>query len=115
MVKYSAPRCYNRALRKILVSEQRRDEVTAKWRRLYNEKLCDHYSLPNIIRAFKSRMRWAGHVACMVERRGAHRVLVGKPEGHRPLGRPRRRWEDNIKMDLQDVGRGHVLDCSGSG
>ena len=63
------------------------------------------YSLPNIVLVVKSRrMRWAGHVARMGERRGAHRVLVGKPEGKRPLGRPRRRWEDNIKMDLQEVG-----------
>ena len=67
----------------------------------------DLYSLPNIVRVVKSRrMRWAGHVAHMGEDRGVHRVLVGKPEGKRPLGRPRRRWEDNIKMDLQEVGGG---------
>ena len=67
----------------------------------------DLYSLPNIVRVVKSRrMRWAGHVARMVEDRGVHRVLVGKPEGKRPLGRPRRRWEDNIKMDLEEVGGG---------
>ena len=80
--------------------------------RRYNYNLCsilfcDLYSLPNIVRVVKSsRMRWAGHVARMGEGRGVHRVLVGKPEGKRPLGRPRRRWEDNIKMDLQEVGGG---------
>ena len=73
--------------------------------RIFKE-LSDLYFLPNIVRVVKSRrMRWAGHVAPMGERRGVHRVLVGKPEGQRPLGRPRRRWEDNIKMDLQEVGR----------
>ena len=67
----------------------------------------DLYSLPNIVRVVKSRrMRWAGHVARIGEDRGVQRVLVGKPEGKRPLGRPRRRWEDNIKMDLQEVGGG---------
>ena len=74
---------------------------------LHNEELSDLYSLPNIVRVVKSRrMRWVGHVARMVEGRGVHRVLVGKPEGKRPLGRPRHRWEDNIKMDLQEVGGG---------
>ena len=72
----------------------------------YNEELSDLYSLPNIVRVVKSRMRWAGHVARMGEGRRVYRVLVGKPEGKRPFGRPRRRWEDNIKMDLQEVGRG---------
>ena len=68
-------------------------------------ELSDLYSLPNIVRVVKSRrMRWAWHVARMGEGRGVHRVLVGKPEGKRPLGRPRRRWEDNIKMDLKEVG-----------
>jgi hypothetical protein len=68
----------------------------------------DLYFLPNIVRVVKSiRMRWAGHVARMVEERDVHRVLVGKPEGKRPLGRPRRRWEDNIKMDLQEIGVGY--------
>ena len=76
---------------------------------LHNEELNDLYSLPNTVRVVKSRrMRWAGHVACMGEDRGVHRVLVGKPEGRRPLGRPRRRWENNIKMGLREVGCGCV-------
>jgi len=80
-------------------------EEWRKWRKLHNEELSDLYSLPNIVRVVKSRrMRWAGHVARMGEERGVHRVLVGRPEGKRPLGRPRRRLEDNIKMDLQEVG-----------
>ena len=83
----------------------KRDEVTGEWRKLRKEKLSDLYSLPNIVWVVKSRrMRWAGHVARMGEGRGMHRVLVEKPEGKRTLGRPRRRWEDNIKMDLQEVG-----------
>ena len=83
----------------------KRDKVTGQWRNLHNEELSYLYSLPNIVRVVKSRrMRWAGHVARMREGRGVHRILVGKPEGKRPLGRPRRRWEDNIKMDLQEVG-----------
>ena len=90
----------------IIISK--RDEVTGEWRKLHNEELSDLYSLPNIVRVVKSRiMRWAGHVARMGEGRVVHRVLVGKPEGKRPLGRPRRRWEDNIKMDLQEVGEGY--------
>ena len=76
--------------------------------KLHNEELNDLYSLPNIVRVVKSRrMRWAGHVARMREDRGVQRVLVGKPEGKRPLGKPRHRWEDNIKMDLLEVGGGH--------
>ena len=82
----------------------KREEVTEKWRKLHNEDL---YSLPDIVRVVNSRrMRRAGYVARMGEGRGVHRVLVGKPEGKRPLGRPRRRLEDNIKMDLQEVGGG---------
>jgi len=104
--------------RKLRVSENtvlrrifgpRRDEVTGEWRRLHNEELNDLYSSPNIVRMIKSRrMRWAGHMARMDEERGVYRVLVGKPEGKRPLGRPRRRWVDNIKMDLQEVGCGYM-------
>jgi len=92
----------NRVLRRVF--GPKRDEVTGEWRILHNEELSDLYSLPNIVRVVKSRrMRWAGHVARMGEGRVVHRVLVGKPEGKRPLGRPRRRWKNNIKTDLQEV------------
>ena len=92
----------NRVLRRVF--GHKRDEVTGEWIKLHNEELRDLYSLHNIVRVVKSkRMRWAGHVARMDEGRCVHRVLVGKPDGKRPLGRPRRRWEDNIKMDLQEV------------
>ena len=95
----------NRVLRRVFGSK--RDEVTGEWRKLYNEDLRDLYSLPNIVRVVKSRrMRWAGHVARMGEGRGVHRIQVGKREGKGQLGRPRRRWEDNIKMDFREVGEG---------
>ena len=84
----------------------KRDEVTGEWRKLHNEGINDLYSSSNIVRVIKSRVRWAGHVARMGERRDEYRVLVGKPAGKRPLGRPRHRWEDNIKTDFQEVGCG---------
>jgi hypothetical protein len=96
-----------RVLRRIF--EPKRDEVTGGWRKLHNEELHGLYSLPSIVRVIKARrMRWAGHVARMGEVRGAYNILVGRPERRRPLGRPRRRWEDNIKMDLKEIGFGDV-------
>ena len=97
----------NMVLRRIF--GPRRDEVMGEWRILHNEELNDLYSSPNIVRVIKSRrMRWTGHLARMGEERGVYGVLVGKPEGNRPLGRPRRRWVDNIRMDLQEVGCGYM-------
>jgi hypothetical protein len=95
----------NRLLR---IFGPKRDKIKKEWRKLHNE-LNDLYCSPSICRVIKSRrMKWEWHVALMGERRGVYRVLVGKSEGKRPLGRPRRRWEDNIKLCLQEVGCGDM-------
>jgi len=97
----------NMVLRRIF--GPRTNEVTGEWRRLHNEELNDLYSSTNIVRVINSiRMRWAEHVARMGEERGVYRFLVGKLEGKRPLGRPRLRWVDNIRTDLQEVGCGYM-------
>jgi hypothetical protein len=93
----------NRALRRVF--GPKRDEVTGEWRRLHNEQRYALYVTVNMIRVMKSRrLRRTGHVARMGAKRSVYRVLVGKPEGRRPLGRPRRRWEDNIKVGFREVG-----------
>jgi hypothetical protein len=97
----------NRVLRRIF--GPKRDEVTGGWRKLHDEELRGLSSSPNIVTVIKARrMRWAGHVVLMGEIRSAHNILVGRPEGRRPLGRPRHRWEDNIKMDLREIEFGDV-------
>jgi PAS domain-containing protein len=97
----------NRVLRRIF--GPKRDEVTGEWIKLHNKELHDLYSSPSIIRIMKARrIRWTGHVARMGENRNAYRLLVRKPDGRRHLGRPRRRWLDNIRMDLVEVGLGDV-------
>jgi hypothetical protein len=101
----------NRVLKRIF--GPKRDAVTGGWRKLHNEELHNSYSSQSIIIVIKSRsMRWARHVAQMGEKRNMYRLLVGKPEGKRPLGRRRRRWIDNIKMDLLEIGLG-VVDWTG--
>jgi hypothetical protein len=97
----------NSVLRRVFGTK--RDEVTGEWRKLHNEKLNHLYSLPTVVRVIKSRrMRWAVHEVRLREERGVYRILVGKPEGKRPLGRPTRRWVDNMKMVLREVDCGVI-------
>jgi hypothetical protein len=97
----------NRVLRRLF--GPKRDEVTGEWRKLHSEELHSLYSSSDIIRQVKSRrMRWVGHMALMGEERKVYKVLGRKPEGKRPLGRPRHRWEDGIRMDLREIGLGDV-------
>ena len=92
-------------LRRIFRSK--RDDLTGEWRKLHKDELNYLYRSPSIVRMINSgRMGWVGHVALMGAKRGLYRVLVGKPEGKRPLGRPRHRWEDNTTMNFQEVGYG---------
>jgi hypothetical protein len=96
----------NRVLRRIF--GPKRDEVTGEWRKLHSEELHILYSSPNIRQIKSRRMRWAGHVTRMEEEKNVYRVLMGKPEGKRPLERPKRRWEDGIRLDLREIGWGSV-------
>jgi hypothetical protein len=97
----------NRVLRRI--SGPKRDEIRGEWKKLHNEELHILYSSPNIFRQIKSRTaRWSGHVARMGDERNVYKVLMGKPEGKKPLGRPRHRWEDGIIMDIREIGCGSV-------
>jgi hypothetical protein len=101
----------NRVLRRLF--EPKRDGVTGGWRKLHNKEFHNLYSSPSIVRIIKlRRMRWAGHVAQMGEKRNMYRLLAGKSEGKKPLGRPRRRWMDNIKMDVLEIGL-NVVDWIG--
>jgi hypothetical protein len=104
----------NRVLRRIFGPKR---EENRSWRKLHNDELHSLYSPPNIVREIKSsRMRWVGHVARTEEGKGVYRVLVGRAEGKRPLGRPRRRWKDNIKLDLREIGiNGGEMESAGSG